>query len=276
MRAVLASDVRDALPSVSAPTLVVHNRDDWLVRVDHGRYLAEQLPDARLLERNSADHWPLPEPDLLDALERFVTGSRPGEADSIAFLPPSSSPTSWGRLSGSARSATAAGASCAIASRTAFGRHCSAAPRRARQHSGRRGARDPSMVKPRAIRCAYQIRDAVRHSGLDVRCGLHTGEITRSGDDVTGIAVHIGARVSAAAAPGEVLVTRTVRDLVAGSGIAFEERGSTTQGRPGALGAVRRSAERSSSCAGSAQTRFLRSSSAAPQAAGLKAVIRLR
>ena len=77
----------------------------------------------------------------------------------------------------------------------------------------------------RAIRCARRIRDEVRRSGLEVRCGLHAGEITRRRGGVAGIAVHIGARVSALAAPGEVLVTRTVRDLVAGSGIAFEERG---------------------------------------------------
>ena len=77
----------------------------------------------------------------------------------------------------------------------------------------------------RAIRCARRIRDEARLSGLEVRCGLHAGEITRRAGGVAGIAVHIGARVSALAEPGEVLVTRTVRDLVAGSGIAFEERG---------------------------------------------------
>src|SRR5207247_10872603 len=77
----------------------------------------------------------------------------------------------------------------------------------------------------RAIRCAGDIRDAVRRTGLHVRCGLHTGEVTRRNGDVAGIAVHIGARVSSAASPGEVLVTRTVRDLVAGSGIEFDDRG---------------------------------------------------
>ena len=77
----------------------------------------------------------------------------------------------------------------------------------------------------RAIRCAWHVRDALARNGLEVRSGLHTGEVTRRADDVSGIAVHIGARVSATAEPGEVLVTRTVRDLVAGSGISFEERG---------------------------------------------------
>jgi class 3 adenylate cyclase len=77
----------------------------------------------------------------------------------------------------------------------------------------------------RAIRCAWHIRDELARNGLEVRSGLHAGEVTKRGDDVAGIAVHIGARVSALAAPGEVLVTRTVRDLVAGSGIEFDERG---------------------------------------------------
>ena len=77
----------------------------------------------------------------------------------------------------------------------------------------------------RAIRCAWDVRDQLARNGLEVRTGLHAGEVTKRGDDVAGIAVHIGARVSALAAPGEVLVTRTVRDLVAGSGISFEERG---------------------------------------------------
>jgi class 3 adenylate cyclase len=77
----------------------------------------------------------------------------------------------------------------------------------------------------RAIRCAWQLRDELRRSGLEVRSGIHTGEVTRRVDGVAGLAVHIGARVSALAAPGEVLVTRTVRDLVVGSGIGFEERG---------------------------------------------------
>jgi class 3 adenylate cyclase len=87
----------------------------------------------------------------------------------------------------------------------------------------------------RAIRCAGAIRDAVRALGLDVRCGLHTGECELVGNDIAGIAVHIGARVAGLAGPGEVLVSQTVRDLVAGSGLAFEERGAhTLKGVPNA------------------------------------------
>jgi class 3 adenylate cyclase len=224
MRAVLSSDVRDALPSVAAPTLVVHNRDDWLVRVGHGRYLAEQLPDAQLLERDSADHWPLPAPDLLGAIEEFVTGSRPGEADSDRFL----ATVLFADVVGSTQRISEVGDRRWSLLRDRFEDSVRQALLRHRGelvNTAGDGVLATFDGPARAIRCAYQIRDAVRHSGLDVRCGLHTGEITRSGDDVTGLAVHIGARVSAAAAPGEVLVTRTVRDLVAGSGIAFEERG---------------------------------------------------
>src|SRR5262245_10263953 len=85
MRATLELDVRDILPLVAAPTLVVQNRDNSVVRAGHGRYLAEHIRDARLLERESADHWPLPDPDLLGALEEFITGSR-SEADAERFL----------------------------------------------------------------------------------------------------------------------------------------------------------------------------------------------
>src|SRR5207249_9051981 len=86
MRAILELDVREVVPLVAAPALVVQNRDDMLVRAGHGRYLAEHLPNARLLERTSADHWPLPDPDLLGAIEEFVTGSRSADEDADRLL----------------------------------------------------------------------------------------------------------------------------------------------------------------------------------------------
>jgi class 3 adenylate cyclase len=150
---------------VTAPTLVIQNLGDAYVRPGHARYLVEHITGARLLERESSDHWPLPEPDLLVAIERFITGSS-GDGILATFDGPA-----------------------------------------------------------RAIRCAWGIRDAVGRAGLKVRSGLHTGEVTERNGDVAGIAVHIGARVSEIAKPGEVLVTRTVRDLVAGSGIEFDDRG---------------------------------------------------
>jgi len=224
MHAVLESDVRDALASVVAPVLVVHNRDDWLIRAGHGRYLAEHLPDARLLERDSADHWPLPEPDLLGAIEEFVTGSRSDDGDADRFL----ATVLFADVVGSTERMSDVGDR---RWRILHDRFWGSVRRALLTHRGELvdTAGDGVLATfdgpARAIRCACQIRDAVRHDGLDVRCGLHTGEITRTADNITGIAVHIGARVSAAAAPGEVLVTRTVRDLVAGSGIAFADRG---------------------------------------------------
>ena len=206
------------------PTLVIHNRDDAFVRVGHGRYLAEHIRDARLLERDSADHWLLPEPDLVGAIEEFVTGSRSGATTLIEFSRRCSSSTSSARPSRSAIWATGAGSS----SSTASGRPLESM---LALHAGELvdTAGDGFLATfdgpARAIRCAWHIRDELRRQGLEVRAGLHVGEVSRRPGSVAGITVHIGARVSALAAPGEVLVTRTVRDLVAGSGIAFEQRG---------------------------------------------------
>jgi class 3 adenylate cyclase len=224
MRAIFELDVRKILPLVATPTLVVQNRGDRLVRAEHGRYLAEHIPGARLLERDSADHWPLPDPDLLGAIEEFVTGSRSADEDvdrlltTVLFVDVASS-TEWVSEVGDRRW------------RAMLDRFEVTVQDALRAYRGNLVSRTGDGVlatfdgPARAIRCAWQIRDAVKQAGLDVRCGLHTGEITRRNGDVSGIAVHIGARVSSVAAPGEVLVTRTVRDLVAGSGIAFAERG---------------------------------------------------
>jgi class 3 adenylate cyclase len=224
MRAIFELDVRNVLPLVATPTLVVQNQGDWLVRAEHGRYLAEHIPGARLLERDSADHWPLPDPDLLGAIEEFVTGSRSEDEDvdrlltTVLFVDVASS-TEWLSELGDRRW------------RAMLDRFEATVQDALRSYRGDLVSRAGDGVlatfdgPARAIRCAWQIRDAVRQNGLDVRCGLHTGEITWRNGDVSGIAVHIGARVSSVAAPGEVLVTRTVRDLVAGSGIAFDERG---------------------------------------------------
>jgi len=224
MRAILSLDVRRVLPLVRAPTLVVQNRDDVFVRAAHGRYLAEHLPNARLLERDSADHWPLPDPDLLGAIEEFVTGSRRQELETERFL----TTVLFVDVAGSTERVSAIGDH---RWRELLDSFDETVKRTLRTHRGERVNRAGDGVlatfdgPARAIRCAGDIRDTVRRAGLEVRCGLHTGEVTRRNEDVAGIAVHIGARVSAAALPGEVLVTRTVRDLVAGSGIAFDPRG---------------------------------------------------
>jgi class 3 adenylate cyclase/alpha-beta hydrolase superfamily lysophospholipase len=224
MRAILSLDVRRVLPLVRAPTLVVQNRDDVFVRAAHGRYLAEHLPNARLLERDSADHWPLPDPDLLGAIEEFVTGSRRQELETERFL----TTVLFVDVAGSTERVSAIGDH---RWRELLDSFDETVKRTLLTHRGELVNRAGDGVlatfdgPARAIRCAGDIRDTVRRAGLEVRCGLHTGEVTRRNEDVAGIAVHIGARVSAAALPGEVLVTRTVRDLVAGSGITFDDRG---------------------------------------------------
>jgi len=225
MRAILDLDVRHLLPLVPAPALVVVNSGDAFVRAGHGRYLAEHLPNARLLERDSPDHWPLPEPDLMGAIEEFITGARQvgiEELDRVLTT------VLFVDVAGSTERASELGDQRWVEE---LGRFLETVRGTVIAHRGElvNQAGDGVLATfdgpARAIRCARDIRDTMRRAGLDVRCGLHTGEVTRRNGDVTGIAVHIGARVSTAALPGEVLVTRTVRDLVAGSGIAFDDRG---------------------------------------------------
>ena len=225
MQAILDLDVRNVLPLVPAPALVVVNSGDAFVRAGHGRYLAEHLPNARLFERDRPDHWPLPEPDLMGAIEEFVTGARQvgiEELDRVLTT------VLFVDVAGSTERASELGDQRWVEE---LGRFLETVRRTVVAHRGElvNQAGDGILATfdgpARAIRCARDIRDTMRRAGLDVRCGLHTGEVTRRNGDVTGIAVHIGARVSSAASPGEVLVTRTVRDLVAGSGILFDDRG---------------------------------------------------
>ncbi len=220
----LELDVRELLPLVDVPTLVVHNRDNDFVRVGHGRYLAEHIRGAQLVERESADHWPLPDPDLLATIEEFVTGERPDLQDTdrvlatVLFMDVVSSTErvselgdhEWRRALDLFEQTV----------RDGLARYAGSLSNTAGD-----GFLATFDGPARAIRCAWDVRDQLARNGLEVRTGLHAGEVTKRGHDVAGIAVHIGARVSALAAPGEVLVTRTVRDLVAGSGISFEERG---------------------------------------------------
>jgi class 3 adenylate cyclase len=224
MRAILELDVRQVLPLVTAPTLVIQNRDDVFVRAGHGRYLAEHIRGARLLERDSADHWPVPEPDLLAAVQEFITGTRVEEAPVDRIL----TTVLFVDVVGSTEHVSELGDRRWQALLDQF---LATVERELLAHRGVLVGRAGDGVlatfdgPARAIRCACDIRDSIQRAGLEVRCGLHTGEVTQRNGDVAGIAVHIGARVSTIAEPGEVLVTRTVRDLVAGSGIAFDDKG---------------------------------------------------
>ncbi|MDP9232411.1 MAG: adenylate/guanylate cyclase domain-containing protein [Actinomycetota bacterium] len=224
MRAISELDVRKVLPLVAAPTLVVHNRDDWFIRAGHGRYLAEHIAGAHLLERDSADHWPIGDADLLGAIEEFVVGSRSEDSDVDRFL----ATVLFVDVAGSTERVSEIGDRSWDA---LLGRFETIVGRVLSDHRGElvNTAGDGLLATfdgpARGIRCAWSLRDSLKQTGLEVRSGIHTGELTRRNGGVAGIAVHIGARVSALAEPGEVLVTRTVRDLVAGSGIVFEDRG---------------------------------------------------
>ena len=224
MRTILELDVREVLPLVTAPTLVIQNTGDAYVRAGHGRFLAEHIAGARLLERDSGDHWPVPEPDLLVAIEEFITGSRVEEPEVDRVL----TTVLFVDVVGSTERVSELGDRRWQALLDQF---VSTVDRQLQTHRAELVDRSGDGIlatfdgPARAIRCAWGIRDDVQRVGLDVRSGLHTGEVTQRNHDVAGIAVHIGARVSELAGAGEVLVTRTVRDLVAGSGIAFDDRG---------------------------------------------------
>ncbi len=224
LEAALQLDVRNLLPLVAVPTLVVQNRENRYIRVGHGRYLAEHIPGARLLERDSGDHFVLPDPDLLGAVEEFVTGARAESHSEERVL----ATVLFVDVVGSTRYASELGDRAWRAALERFetvGRSALQAFDGTFEKATGDGLLATFDGPARAIRCALSLNEQVRRSGLEIRCGLHTGEVTRSTEGLAGLGVHIGARVCDLAGPGEVLVTRTVRDLVAGSGIVFEERG---------------------------------------------------
>ena len=227
-------DVRDVLPTISVPTLVLHRVGDRDVDIEEGRYIAERIPGARLEELPGDEH-PIAGGDidrLADELEEFLTGMRPTpEPDRVLAT------VVFTDIVGSTDRAVALGDR---AWRDLLDRHHAIVRLELERYRGREvdTAGDGFLATfdgpARAVRCACAIRDAVRELGLEVRVGVHTGEVQIRDGDVAGIAVHTGARVSALAGPGEVLVSRTVTDLTAGSGLVFEPRGEhELKGVPG-------------------------------------------
>jgi class 3 adenylate cyclase len=221
-------DVRDVVPTVHVPTLVLHRRHDRLVNVRHGRWLAEHLPNARLIELPGDDHSFLyedPERTLGDVQE-FLIGTRE-EPEPERIL----ATVLFTDIVDSTR--TAAEFGDRRWREVLEGHHRDVRAALAR-FSGRevKSIGDGFLATfdgpARAVRCARAIAGASDPAGIRVRAGLHAGECEVMGDDIGGIAVHIAARVSALAGPGEVLVSRTVKDLVAGSGIEFDDRGEHT------------------------------------------------
>jgi pimeloyl-ACP methyl ester carboxylesterase len=219
-------DVRDVLSSIGVPTLVLHKLDDRMVRIDNGRYLARQIPGARFKQLEGSDHlfWSEGADELLDEIEEFVTGQRheraPDRVLATVLFTDIVDSTSRAAALGDRR----------------WTELLEDHHRLVRQQLPRFGGHEVKTIgdgflatfdgPARAVRCALATVEANREIGVTLRAGLHTGECERRGDDISGIAVHIGARVATLAGPTEVLVSRTVKDLVAGSGLVFEDRGS--------------------------------------------------
>lgn len=228
-------DVRHVLPVIRVPTLVLHRLTDRDVTVENGRYLAERIPGARYLEFSEGDHISTTTADsdpLLDEVEDFLTGVRPGPTPDRVLAT-----VLFTDMVGSTERAAVLG--------DYRWRELKAAHHRlVRSELARFRGREVDTAGDgffatfdgpgRAIRCAAAIRHAVKQLGIDIRAGLHTGEVETGSDGVTGLAVHIGARVMGMAGPGEVVVSSTVKDLVAGAGIEFTERGPhVLKGVPG-------------------------------------------
>jgi class 3 adenylate cyclase len=227
-------DVRALLPAVQAPTLVLHRRGDRFVRKPHATYLAEHIPGARLVELPGDDNLMyVGDADAdLDEIEEFLTGVRHAPATDRVLAT-----VLFTDIVGSTERAAELGDR---RWRELLDMHDRAVRRQLERFRGREvnTAGDGFLATfdgpGRAIECACAIRDAVQAFGVEVRAGLHTGEVELRGKDVAGMAVHIGARVGASARPGDVLVSSTVKDLVVGSGIQFDDRGEhELKGVPG-------------------------------------------
>jgi class 3 adenylate cyclase len=226
-------DVRDVVPAINVPTLIVHTVDDQVCHVENARFLARTIPGARYVELPGGDHVPWFDPDATIAeIREFLTGTREASTPdrvlaTVLFTDLVESTVQAADL-GDRRW------------RDLLEQHHAAVRRELGRFDGREvdtagdGFFSTFDGPARAIRCAQAIVSAVRPLGLEVRAGLHTGEVELADGKVAGIAVNIGARVAGQAGPGEVLVSGTVRDLVAGSGLEFEDRGSAAlKGVPG-------------------------------------------
>jgi class 3 adenylate cyclase/pimeloyl-ACP methyl ester carboxylesterase len=227
-------DVRAVLPTIHVPTLIIHRTGDRPVPIGAARYLAEHIPGAQLVEQPGEDHFPwIGEADaFVDEVEVFLTGERQSrEMDRVLAT------VLFTDIVGSTEHAARLGDR---GWRDLLQEHNTVVRSEIARMRGREvGTAGDGFLATfdgpaRAIRCACAIQDAVKPLGITVRAGLHTGECEMIGEDVGGIAVHIGARVASLAGPGEVLVSSTVKDLVAGSGLSFADRGAhALKGVPG-------------------------------------------
>lgn len=226
-------DVRHILPSIHVPTLVIHREGDLVMHTEEARFIAREIPDAKLVLLPGGDHlpWVGDQDAIVDEIEEFLTGVRRGpDPDrvlaTVLFVDLVTSTERATELGDRRWSET-------------LGRFHSMARTELNRFRGRLidTAGDGFLATfdgpARAIRCAMAIGDQLQRLDLEARAGVHTGEVELAGEAVRGIAVHVGARVASMAAPGEVLVSGTVTDLVAGSGLTFEDRGlHTLKGLP--------------------------------------------
>jgi class 3 adenylate cyclase len=234
LEALCQLDCREILSAISAPTLILHPVGDRVAHVGAARYMARQIPGAQMVEFPSTDHLMVmydPDP-IVDEIEQFLTGVRHD--------------TQSNRVLATVMFTDIVGSTVRAAElgdhrwRDLLATHDAAVRRELKRFDGREikttgdGFLATFTAPSRAITCACAVRDAVRQFGIDMRVGLHTGECELMGDDVGGVAVHTGARVAALAEAGEVLVSSTVKDLVAGSRTGFVDRGThALKGVPG-------------------------------------------
>jgi pimeloyl-ACP methyl ester carboxylesterase len=219
-------DIRPVLPTIRVPTLVIHRTGDLDSKVEEGRWIAEQIPGATLVELPGDDHlpWVGDQDGVLDEVERFLTGHlTPAESDRVLAT------ILVTDIVGSTARAAELGDR---AWREVLARHHAIVRGELERLRGEEvdTAGDGFLATfdgpGRAIQAAVAIRDRLAENGIEVRCGVHTGECERLHGKIAGIAVHLAARIADSAAPGEILVSDTVRSLVAGSGIEFSDRGT--------------------------------------------------
>jgi class 3 adenylate cyclase len=219
-------DMTHVLPTIHVPTMVMHRTGDLDINVEEGRWLAERIPGARFVELPGVDHWPWigDQDPILDEIQEFLTGARP-EPDATRVL----ATILFTDIVESTRHAHALGDK---AWKTLLEKHDRLCEKCVERFRGRLIKRTGDGIHAtfdgpgRAISCAREILDGARDLGVGIRAGLHTGECEIRGEETEGVAVHLAARVAALADAGEVLVSRTVCDLVAGSGLEFTDRGT--------------------------------------------------
>jgi class 3 adenylate cyclase len=236
MRDVIRMDVRDVLPSVQVPTLVMHRQHAPYITVEQGRDLAERIPGSRFVVVPGSDNnlYTKPNSQILDHIEGFLTGAGPS-----SHIDRTLAAVLFTDIVGSTERAAAVGDR---RWRNLLESHDAVTRTIVEEHGGRlvKSTGDGALCTfdgpGRAIRCAAALRDALQPLGIDIRAGLHAGEIERHGDDIGGIGVHLAARVVEQAGRGEVLVSAAVPLLVAGSGIEFEDRAEhDLKGIPGPI-----------------------------------------